>query len=428
MSKSRETSSAGTDRKIERSLSVCVVSYNAYTAVFPKGGKSVGGEETRSWQIAFGLQRIDDCHVTLYLRSPKRLPTSEVKGVNIFRRPSWFPGWRRRASRCLTRTSAFPWIKVRQFEPELLWQLPILLLTKPFWTPEIRPREVDDYLLQQPADLFLVLGVNADVSSVPVTAEELGKPVLLLLRSNADIPGNEGEENEYGEDRQLMLEVLRGVDAIVCQNRQQQQRLRERTGREGILLPSPIEISEWPVTKEKPEYVLWIGRSDQFHKRPERLLEIARQCPEIPFLMVMNRQDPEVYRQVLCDLPPNVTHREYVPFDQMPQIFAKAGVFVSTGSLKHEGFPNVLLQAAAVGVPVVSNHDFDDFLESSRAGVACGESTAAMAETIQEFWQKRPASLATVPEVRAYLAEHHSLSKYCDSLWKQIQNLTNRER
>lgn len=397
-------------------LHLCVVAHNAFAAVFPQEGQAVGGAETGAWTIARGLARTAGCRVTFYLRSSQTLPSNSVDGVSIVRRRMWFPEKRRRVSESVERRAGFPWIRVLKFRFALLWEIPFLLLTRPFRRADLQPLEADADLLQLAPDGFVIFGASADTSTVVATAERLNVPVILMIQSNANLPSADRETDAYGEKREIVRQTLQRASAIVCQSGYQQERLQEVSGRDATVVPPPIDLNEWPAAARDGEYVLWVGRSDRFHKRPHLLVELARRCPEIPFLMVMNRQDPDVYDSILKDLPANVTHRAYVPFDQMPDVFAAARLFVSTGNPEYEGFPNVLLQAAAVGVPIVSMHDFDDFLTSSRAGVACGDNLHSMMELLREIWNARPSFLASPAEVRDWLQQHHSLENVCERI------------
>jgi glycosyltransferase involved in cell wall biosynthesis len=393
---------------------LCIVAHNAFSAVFPAQGQAVGGAETRAWTIAKGLQQTGRCGVSFVVRSFRQLPAQEVEGVEIVRLPTWFPELRRRVSECLKRKSGFPGVRLVKFRPGLLWEVPFLLLIRPFRPPEPQPLEADPELMKLEPAAFLVFGTSADSSTVVAAANELGVPLILLLRSNADIPAGEDERDRYGESRRVQEYVLRHASRVFCQNETQQQRLREQMSIEAESLPAPIELERWPPgDAERGEYVLWVGRSDRFHKRPELLIELARRCAEIPFLLVMNRQDPDIYKEIVSHLPANVTHREYVPFDKMPEVYAKARVLVMTGNPEYEGFPNVFLQAAATGVPVVSSHDFNGFLDSTKAGNVVGEDLDEMERQVRRVWENRPPELVDPQELRDWIASHHSVETVC---------------
>lgn len=96
--------------------------------------------------------------------------------------------------------------------------------------------------------------------------------------------------------------------------------------------------------------ILWASRLD-FQKNPKVVFEIARRIPELQFDMFG--------RQVLSDLqidwseaPPNVTYRgEFFAFGKLP--LHDYALFLYTSLF--DGMPNILLEAAAHGMPIVSS-------------------------------------------------------------------------
>ncbi len=68
---------------------------------------------------------------------------------------------------------------------------------------------------------------------------------------------------------------------------------------------------------------------------------------------------------------------------QCPHNIMGADVLLATGSQAYEGFPNVLLQAAAAETPIVSLQDFDGFLNASSAGNVCQDDIDQAAQCIE---------------------------------------------
>jgi len=250
---------------------------------------------------------------------------------------------------------------------------------------------------------------------------------VLMIQSNSDLDqrylSDPTDRSVYGEVGADCVRALRIASLVVCQTQLQHELLRSRFGIEGAMLPNAIDLEPWieagkrfrKAPRSSPrasqgrqvqQQVLWIGRYDRFHKRPMLCLDIARKCPTIHFKMVINASDPRVQQEIQRDKPENVSIIDYVPFDQMMQTMSEADIFLSTGDGLYEGFPNVLLQAAATGCPIVSLEDFDGFLSKSKAGTACSGDIDKAALTIQEY--ALGARIVDSETVRAYLAAHHS--------------------
>lgn len=124
--------------------------------------------------------------------------------------------------------------------------------------------------------------------------------------------------------------------------------------------PTRTEVVRFPTTLaparvEKPgasgpQRVLWASRLD-YQKNPNVVFDIARRLPEVQF---------DVFgRQVLSDVqvnwdkaPPNVTYRgEFFAFGKLPLQDYKVFLYTSL----FDGMPNILLEAASHGMPIISS-------------------------------------------------------------------------
>jgi glycosyltransferase involved in cell wall biosynthesis len=239
-----------------------------------------------------------------------------------------------------------------------------------------------------------------------------------MIQSNADLDerylSHPDARSAYGEVGADCVLALRNASLVVCQTELQREMLQNRFGIEGTVLPNAIDLEPWISARDRrsklprsseAKQVLWIGRYDRFHKRPMLCLEIARKCPAIQFRMIINGSDPTIEAEIHRDKPNNVSIVAYVPFDQMARTMSEADVLLFTGSRAYEGFPNVLLQAAATGCPIVSLEDFDGFLSKSEAGIVCGGDLEIASLAIQEY--ASGACTVDVERVRDYLAMHH---------------------
>ena len=138
--------------------------------------------------------------------------------------------------------------------------------------------------------------------------------------------------------------------------------------------------------------------------------------------MIVNDSDPEVKQRIVASKPDNVDLMDYVPYDQLPHEFGRARMLLSTGDADYEGFPTVLLHAVAAEKPIVSLHDFDQFIRMSSAGRVCGDDLAAAANAVREFWSD-PSLFDPTAAIR-YLSENHTVESVTRTVVETIRRLT----
>ncbi|WP_197455002.1 glycosyltransferase family 4 protein [Stieleria varia] len=388
--------------------SVAIVAWQALPAVFPNLGRGIGGMETAAWTFAKGLTGIGQWSAAIIVRADVKLPADTVDGVRLHASVERWESVRRDVAQCID-LHPFRW---KRFRPSLLWKLPALLLTRPFRSRDPELMRPDPRLTSFSTDVWVAMGVGKESAGVIATAHSQNRPCVLMIRCGADLDeryiADEISFSDYGERSDVCRFAIEQADVIVCQSNIQVEKLKRVFGRDGHLIRNPIDLNVWqrPANDRLRRGVIWVGRYDDFHKRIPLAIEIARRCPEIPFTFIANRGDADIESSTRAACPPNVTLIDYVRANEMHQRFASALAFLSTSDHRVEGFPNVLLQAAASGTPIVSLNDFDGFLEASAAGFPCESSLEHATQTLADV----VAGKLTIDHeaVDAYLQTYHS--------------------
>ncbi|MEO9591438.1 glycosyltransferase family 4 protein [Rhodopirellula bahusiensis] len=381
-------------------------------------GETFGGLETAMWTLARHLANQTDIQPICFLEtdSPQNGSTpwpKEIEGVKLDISVNRFRAIRHAVGECIDTESK----RFRRFSPHLLWQLPLLAVARPFRSRDPIDKEPDPRLIGKSIDAWISFGVSSSSSRVVATGATEQTPSFVCVRSNAGLEDGLATEVEYrnecGESSSARRFALLQSDHVVCQSQWQLDRLKQAFDRDGLLARNPILREEWqppfptpaPASFTQPFDILWIGRYDDFHKRPLIMLEAARKLPHLSFKMIANPFDSEIEASVRSEAPENVELIDHVRFAEMPAVFASAKLFVSTGSREHEGFPNVLLQAAASHTPIVSLSDHDNFLSRSGAGLGCDESVDKLTRNIQAQLRHDAIQWAQVDE---YLDQYHN--------------------
>lgn len=398
---------------------IAVVAMNALPVVLGESGR-IGGLETFAWNLARGLAASGH-ETSLVVRSVRKPGVDCVEGVRLLVDVEPLREVRRRVSEQVEFQSGFPWLTIRRWSPELVWELPVLAAARGVGGRRSLSERLAALLGPFRPNVVIAPGVSAESQAAIAAAHQLGGIGLLWLQSNGDLDprwNSEGEyRNAYGVTSAEARACLDESDGIIAQTEFQRGLLKELNGRKAELVRNPVDLKTYsPGPDESRRGVLWIGRYDRFHKRPLLALEIAKQCPGVPFTLVINEGDAEVADEVRRLKPDNVTTIDSVPRAEMPGRFRGARVFLSTGSLEHEGFPNVLLESAASGTPVVSLEDFDGYVGKSQAGIATGGDVAAAARAIGQLTGDADQWKRFSRAAREYVERHHSMDAMLETL------------
>lgn len=411
-------------------VKVCFVALNAYPAIEPRVSGSFGGIETRSWMFAKALAKNAEFEVQFLVRHTGKLRTDRYDNVNLHCWVDPYHNIRTSLVSRLNRSSHFPWLRLQQPKLSDAFYLPLLAVMK-LMKRRTSPCTPEPRLEDNETDVLLTFGAQSHSASVIASAQEKGIPSILFLGSDSDLdenylPGND-YVSAYGDSADVCYWVIQNADKILCQTQFQRDRLKNVFGRDSELIKNPIDVESWDrrtendldqeIYSEVDRYALWVGRADPVHKRPQDLIELAKICPEIPFLVIMNKRDDVLEADLKNNAPANVKFVEKIPFESMLTVFSKAFAFVNTSAL--EGFPNTFLQAAVSRVPIVSLNVEEEFLANANAGFFAAGSIDKAAEQLRSIWNK------TAPDCdgRDYVVEHHDLKQQAELLASAIKRL-----
>lgn len=160
--------------------------------------------------------------------------------------------------------------------------------------------------------------------------------------------------------------------------------------------------------------LLWAGRLDR-QKRPELLAEIARALPEFRFdcygAALIDAADPSP----LEGIPNVVLHGAYEKFGDLVKPDQVAFVYTTAW----DGMPNVLLEAAASGLPIVapSIGGISDFLAKADL-LPAGAGAAAYAEAVRALAEDPSIGARRVEQQRVMLARTRTQGAFLENLGK----------
>lgn len=228
----------------------------------------------------------------------------------------------------------------------------------------------------------------------------------------------------YARDRWLYRYGLRRADVILVQNSAQASLLAQHFQLAGRFAGMLVEPAPPAVARDID--VLWVGNIRRA-KRPERMLALAAQLPEVRIHMVGGAVADEaaLYERIRRHAAryPNVTFHGHLPYRDANAMYARARLLANTSEV--EGFPNAYLQAWALGVPVVSLNDPDGVIGRHGLGVAVS-SESGMGDAIRRLLDSAGARAAAGVRCREYMAREYAEERILAPYLAAFEELTRR--
>jgi len=288
--------------------------------------------------------------------------------------------------------------------------VPVLRFIHPRWT------GLWSALRRADADLYYTSCAGMEVGLIALFCRSFGRRLVFRCASDTDCDKSR-LLIKYARDRWLYAYGLRRADAILVQSVSQAQVLARSyglTGRvAGMLVEHPLPNPRRDID------VLWVSNIRQL-KRPDRILDLAKQLPQVKFHMVGGAlpDEPALYQEVkrAAAARRNVTFHGALSYWDTNDLYGRARLLVNTSDV--EGFPNSYLQAWIRGVPVLTLIDPDGVIEREGLGAAA-RSPEQLPGIIGNLLQN-PLQLRALSErCRRYMArefgEDRILSTYLDT-------------
>jgi glycosyltransferase involved in cell wall biosynthesis len=385
--------------------------FNAYPLFDSRVKSAIGGMETRSALFGRGLARSGRWRVSFVVSNFGQPWRTHHEGIDF---DTYQPLHLLASNNVNPRFMKRKWLPILNLDRHdlaLLWQMPMLALFRlfPAWFFPL-------YWRRRRADVVCCFGNNGLTAQVIADCRRLGIRTVLCIASDDDLSARYTPDapglNDYNTPNWMAHYALENADQVFVQTESQLRALESRFGRHGDLIRNPVDISEdgpahWPARRER-DLVLWIGRADSFNKRPLLLLELARRCPDLTFLMILNKAHADVFDRVLAERPANLTIVERVPHREIWDYYRRARVFVSTSA--YEGFPNTFLQCAVAGVPVASlSVDPEGILSQHGCGLLAGGSLDVLEQQVRALWSDTELAERQALSFHHYALEHHGL-------------------
>lgn len=316
-----------------RSLSVCIVSHNAYGAIHGGSKGFIGGVEWQTSLLARWLASRG--HIVSFVTWDEGGPRTErIDGINVLklcRQDAGIPG-------------------LRFFHPR--WSSLVSIL-----------RHAD-------ADVYYQNGAEPATGQVALWCKRNNRRFVFALASNADC-AKPVPFFTTPRDQLLYQYGLRHASAVISQTETQSDLLKHIYGVTSNVIPMPCAgPTSWaprPRVQSRPPAIGWLGRIAPV-KRPHLFLELARQFPEGEFHLAGPVGPDQYSMDVIREAKevPNVKVHGRIAKEEVWSFLSNMTYLCCTS--EYEGFPNTFLEAFGMGVPLLTTFDPDSIVQRHSLG------------------------------------------------------------
>lgn len=271
---------------------------------------------------------------------------------------------------------------------------------------------------QADADIYLFAGQGNIAAELAHYCKKQKKRYIFLagsdLNYNSAYKDYPYKTDTYGVPGYLAAYAIENATWHIVQNSQQAELLEQHYKRSSTIIRNPIDLNQTFSKQIETDIILWVGKSDKV-KRPEIILDLARQCSEYHYVIIMTYSHPDIYERSLKQAGQlaNVTILHYVSFGEIEKYFAQAKLFVNTSVF--EGFPNTFLQAAKYGVPIVSYQvDPGEMISHYQCGLLCNGDFAQLENNVRFLMTTSDLYKRISHNCQDYLRQFHDKNKILD--------------
>ncbi|WP_135366098.1 glycosyltransferase family 4 protein [Halosimplex halophilum] len=223
--------------------------------------------------------------------------------------------------------------------------------------------------------------------------------------------------------RPLAKGVYELSNLVITQNRYQERMVEEKFDLHNTrLLRSGVKLKNTEPAKELKYDAIWVGRCIE-RKQPDVMLDIVEQNPDWDAVMIAPQATGErSYFEKIRSRAEAINNIEFVslvPNDRVIEYLEQSAVFCLTS--RHEGYPMVLIEAAAARTPIVSlslNYPlpFNDY----HAGIHCGGEIDTFITEVQRLLSEKSKLNEYADNARRYAENEHDIEKKADEFYRMI--------
>ncbi len=258
------------------------------------------------------------------------------------------------------------------------------------------------------ADVYVERTMNPKVGLVAWISKLFNKKFIYMLAHLWDSTNKLGGFLK-GAYKNMFIYGLKKTDLIICQTKDQQKLLNKNYDLKSILMPS-LAIKPIKSSKQKKEFILWVGRADDW-KRPKSFLDLVDKFTQERLVMVCRKgNDIKLFNQAkkLAMRKKNLKFFPVVPIEDIIKLFGRAKLFINTSV--EEGFPNTFLQAGLTKTPVLSlTVNPDQYITKFNCGLVAGNKQEKLVKNLKQILKSPKLRKQMGLNNYYYVKKNHSL-------------------
>jgi glycosyltransferase involved in cell wall biosynthesis len=279
------------------------------------------------------------------------------------------------------------------------------------------------------ADVYLYQGAGLWAGLVRDFAALHGRAYVWMVAHDHDclaqLPDVHGPRDRFWAKRAIRL-----ADEVVSQTNRQWGLLKESFQRESVVIPNPVELpaEDRVVDVGQQPSLVWLGTYKP-SKRPGWFLRFAERHPEVPCRMAGAIPSPDIEEgewaaaRAAAERLPNLEVNPTIPHEQVGEFLRRSTLFVHSSPA--EGFPNVFLEAWALGLPCVTSFDPDGIIEREGLG-ACRDRYETWEQEIERRLRDPDLRRAEGARARHRAASQHAAPAVIQRLLAVLRSATDR--
>lgn len=214
---------------------------------------------------------------------------------------------------------------------------------------------------------------------------------------------------------------------LVVQNSIQYNNISNKTDKSKIsIIKKGLDlhkIKSFSTNLKKEFDCIWIARCDEW-KNPEDYIRLAEAHKDEKFLMIAPPAiGKEAYYNSLIKKirsVENIVYYDFVENDKIYELLIKSKVFCITSDIEGD-WPMVVLEAAAVGVPILSlKINYDDLIDTYSGGIYCNSDITVMMEKFELLVSDSELNRNLSENAVRYIYENHDIGENVKRLFKEI--------